>query len=374
MQATCCTALCLVSLAALALPAKGQSRQAIPPSESNFFIGTPAGWTQPKTPWGDPDIQGIWPLNNVGATPLQRCMSRQRYPGAAPDKIAACDPNKLFLTEEEFKTLQENASKMPDRYADAARNGEAGRALVTGIVDAMTPQRQTSLIFDPPDGKLPEMTPEGKRLATEMKSTWPLPGEILVFDSHHDFDLWDRCITRGMPVSMFPFRYNNGIQIVQSPGQVVIFLEMIHDARIVPLNDNTPVSPEIKQYMGISRGHWEGTTLVVETTNFKAGASETNTAVIASPPGNRFPTSDQMKITEKFTRINDQSLIYEIKTEDPVVLTHSWTARFPLKLEPDYKLLEYSCQEDNRVVGDWISMSRAERSGKSGADSVPTRR
>src|SRR5437868_9833773 len=208
MHATYCTALCFVSLGALASSIKAQSKQAIPPSEANFFIGTPAGWTQPETPWGDPDIQGIWPLNNVGATPLQRCMSRQRYPGAAPDKIAACDPNKLFLTEAEFKTLQENASRMPDRYADAARNGEAGRALVTGIVDAMTPQRQTSLISDPPDGKLPEMTPEGKRLAAEMKSTWPLPGETLVFDSHHDFDLWDRCITRGMPVSMFPFRYN----------------------------------------------------------------------------------------------------------------------------------------------------------------------
>ena len=374
MQAMYCTAICAVSLAAFASLAKGQAHQAIPPSEANFFIGTPAGWAHPKTPWGDPDLQGIWPLNNVGVTPLQRCLSRQRYPGAAPDKIAACDPHKLFLTEEEFKALKENAANMPDRYATAVKEGEAGRALVTGIVDAMTPQRQTSLIFDPPDGKLPEMTAEGKRLAAEMKSTWPLPGENLTFDSYHDFDLWDRCITRGMPVSMFPFRYNNGIQIVQSPGQVVIFLEMIHDARIVPLNDNTPVSPEIKQWMGISRGHWEGNTLVVETTNFKAGASATNTAVIASPPGNRFPTSDQMKITEKFTRINDQFLIYEIKTEDPVVLTHSWAARFPLKLEPDYKLLEYSCQEDNHVVPNWISASRAERAGKGGAKVAPPQR
>jgi hypothetical protein len=256
---------------------------------------------------------------------------------------------------------------MPDRYASAVKEGEAGRAWVTGIVDATTPQRQTSLIFDPPDGKLPEMTPEGKRLAAKMKSTWALPGEKLAFDSHLDFDLWDRCITRGLPVSMFPFRYNNGIQIVQSPGYVTIYLEMIHDARIVTLNDTTPISPTIKQWMGISRGHWEGNTLVVETTNFRAGASQTNTAVIASPPGNRFPTSEQMKLTEKFTRINDQFLIYEIKTDDPVVLTHSWTARFPLKLEPDYKLLEYTCHEDNRVVGDWISTSRAERSGKGGA-------
>ena len=148
---------------------------------------------------------------------------------------------------------------------------------------------------------------------------------------------------------------------------MVIFLEMIHDARIVPLND-APVPPAVKQWMGVSRGHWEGNTLVVETTNFRAGASMTNTAVIASPPGNRFPTSEQMKITEKFTRINDDFLIYEIKDEDSVVLTHSWTARFPLKRDPDYKLLEYGCQEDNHVVPNWISTSRAERAGKPGAN------
>ena len=375
MQATYCTAVCVVSLALLAPAASGQSSQAIPPSEANFFIGTPAGWAQPKTPWGDPDLQGIWPLNNVGFVPLQRCYARQRYPGADPEKIANCDPNKKFFTEEEFKVLQETASKQSDRFTAAAKGGEAGRAFLTGIVDDMTPQRQTSLIFDPPDGKLPEMTPEGKRLAAQMKSTWPLPGENPVWDSYHDFDLWDRCITRGMPVSMFPFRYNNGLQIVQSPGQVVILLEMIHDARVVSLDDNTPLAPAIKQWMGISRGHWEGNTLVVETTNFKAGASATNTAVIASPPGNRFPTSDQMKITEKFTRINDQYLIYEIKTEDPVVVTRSWTARFPLKVEPNYKLYEYSCQEDNRMVPDWISVSRAERAGgKPDASSTPPRR
>jgi hypothetical protein len=373
MHTTYLRAICLVSLAVLASLAQGQSRQAVPPSEANFFIGTPAGWVHPKTPWGDPDLQGIWPLNHVGLTPLQRCFTRQAFPGAAPDKVQGCDPHKEFFTEEEFQKLKDNAFRGPDRYAAAVKEGEVGRALVTGIVDPQTRSRQTSLIFDPPDGKLPEMTPEGKRLAAAMKSTWPLPGENLTFDSYHDFDTWDRCITRGMPVSMFPFRYNNGIQIVQAPGQVVIFLEMIHDARIVPLNDNTPVSPAVKQWMGISRGHWEGNTLVVETTNFKAGASATNTAVIASPPGNRFPTSDQMKITERFTRINDQYLIYQIKTEDPVVLTHSWTARFPLKLEPSYKLLEYSCQEDNRVVPDWISASRAERTGKAGA-AAPTRR
>lgn len=350
----------IVLLAALAPLASAQKSPAIPPSEANFFIGTPAGWVPPKTPWGDPDLQGIWPLNYVGSTPLQRCMARGR--GGAPPP--PCDPHKTFLTEEEFARVKANVARVPDRYEAAVKEGEAGRAFITGSMDPTTPQRQTSLIFDPPDGRLPEMTPEGKRLSAEMKSSWALPGEKLVFDSYKDFDLWDRCITRGMPISMFPFRYNNGVQIIQAPGQVVILMEMIHEARIVSLNDNTPVPPSVKQWMGVARGHWEGNTLVVVSTNFRAGASQTNTAVIASPPGNRFPTSDQMKITERFTRINDQFLIYEIKTEDPVVLTHSWTARFPLKLDPDYKLLEYTCHEDNRVIGDWISVSRAERAGK----------
>ena len=373
MHATRFTAICTFSLTVAASFAYGQTRRAaIPPSESNFFIGTPAGWVQPKTPWGDPDLQGIWPLNYVGSTPLQRCQPRPGRGGAAAP-AAPCDPHKEFLTEDEFKALQANAAKVPDRYGAAVEEGQAGRAFLAGVTDPTTPQRQTSLIFDPPDGRLPEMTPEGKRMAGEMKSTWPLPGEKLVFDSYHDFDLWDHCITRGLPVSMFPFRYNNGVQIIQSPGQVTILLEMIHDARVVPLNDNTPVPASIKQWMGISRGHWEGNTLVVETTNFRAGASETNTAVIASPPGNRFPTSDQMKITERFTRINDQYMIYEIKTEDPVVLTRPWTARFPLKLDPDYKLLEYSCQEDNQVVPDWISVSRAERAGGAAKVEAPRR-
>src|SRR6266581_415727 len=105
MHATYRTATCIVSLAVLTSLAKGQARQAIPPSEANFFIGTPAGWVHPKTPWGDPDLQGIWPLNNAGVTPLQRCFARQRFPGAAPDRVQACDPHKEFLTEAEFNTI-----------------------------------------------------------------------------------------------------------------------------------------------------------------------------------------------------------------------------------------------------------------------------
>jgi hypothetical protein len=159
---------------------------------------------------------------------------------------------------------------------------------------------------------------------------------------------------------MFPFRYNNGLQIIQTPGYVALRMEMIHESRIIPIN-GPPVSPAIKEWLGVSNGHWEGNTLVVETTNFKPGASATNTGVGGSPAGNRFPISDQMKMTERFTRLNNDVLIYTITVDDPVVLTHSWTARFPLKLDNSFQILEYACTEDNNMIPHWISTSRAER-------------
>ena len=327
------------------------------PTEANFFIATPPGWVQPKTAWGDPDLQGIWPISYVGTVMFERCAGGF---GPRPANAPPCDQNKAFLTEDEFKAVKERAEKQPDRYSNAVKEGEAGRAFLAGVMDNFTPQRQTSLIMDPSNGKLPEMTPEGKRLSSLMKSSWPLPGEKLAFDSYTDFDSWDRCITRGLPASMFPFRYNNGLQIVQAPGYVVLRMEMIHEARIVSLNA-PPVSPNIKEWLGVSRGHWDGNTLVVETTNFKPGASATNTGVMGSPPGNRFPTSDQMKMTERFTRLNNDFLIYSITVEDPVVLTRSWTARFPLKLDNSFQILEYACTEDNNMIPHWISTSRAER-------------
>jgi hypothetical protein len=327
------------------------------PTEANFFIATPPGWVQPKTPWGDPDLQGIWPISYVGTVMLQRCAGGF---GPRPANAPPCDQHKAFLTATEFDALQERAAKQPDRVKEDLKNGEAARIFRDGVMDNFTPQRQTSLIMDPPDGKLPEMTPEGKRLSALMKSSWALPGEKLAFDSYTDFDSWDRCITRGLPASMFPFRYNNGLQIVQSPGYVALRMEMIHESRIIPLNA-PPVSPAIKEWLGVSRGHWEGTTLVVETTNFRPGASATNTGVMGSPPGNRFPISDQMKMTERFTRLNNNFLIYTITVDDPAILTHSWTARFPLKLDNSFQILEYACTEDNTMIPHWISTSRAER-------------
>jgi len=334
------------------------------PSEATHFIETPKGWVHPKTGWGDPDIQGMWPISFVGSVPLERCTGGFGGRGRGGPPPPPCDPNKAFVTEQEYQERLKQAAGRVDQHAVAIAAGNFGRALQSGVTDPTFPQRQTSLIVDPPNGRLPEMTAEGKRLSALMKSSWALPGETQVWDSYRDFDSWDRCITRGMPSSMYPFRYNNGVRIMQVPGYVVLDMEMIHESRIVPVDGRPRLSPAIKQWMGESRGHWEGTTLVIETTNFKAGASATNIGVAGSPQGNRFPTSEQMKITERITRLNDGFLLYEIKTEDPLVLTRPWTGRFPLKLDPTYEWWEYGCHEGNRTIGDYINASRAERAAQ----------
>jgi hypothetical protein len=337
-----------------------------PPGEATHFIETPARWVHPKTGWGDPDLQGMWPISFVGSVSLERCAGGGRGRAGGPP----CDPNKAFLTEEEYEARLKEAGLQVDRHAQAIAEGNFGRALQSGVTDPTFPQRQTSLIVDPPNGRLPEMTPEGKRLSALMKSSWALPGEVQTWDAPEDFDTWDRCITRGMPSSMFPFRYNNGVQIMQTPGYVILNLEMIHEARIVPVDGRPGISPVIKQWMGESRGRWEGNTLVVTTTNFKAGASATNIGVAGSPAGNRFPTSEQMKITERFKRLNAEMLLYEITTEDPVVLTRPWTARFPLRLDSTYEWWVYACHEGNRAIPDYINTSRAERAAQ-GSGSGP---
>jgi hypothetical protein len=146
---------------------------------------------------------------------------------------------------------------------------------------------------------------------------------------------------------------------------------MIHEARIVRVDHRPPAPGNIKQRLGVSRGHWEGNTLVVETTNFQPGASATNIGTVGAPPGNRFPISEKMRLVERFTRLSNDFLLYEITTEDPTVLTRPWTARFPLKLDNSYRMLEYACIEGNGTLPDWINVSRAERAAEAKGAAKP---
>jgi hypothetical protein len=159
-----------------------------------------------------------------------------------------------------------------------------------------------------------------------------------------------------------PYRYNGGFRIWQSPGVVVFDLEMIHDARVIFTDGRPPLPSAHRQYMGDSRGRWEGNTLVVETTNYKGGlAPMINLAVVGSPAANRFPQSDEMKTTERITRLNDDLWLYEIKTEDPVILTRPFTVRYAMRNDPKYEWWEYACHEGNQIVPNYVTTSRYER-------------
>lgn len=372
----------------------------VAPSEANHFIETPKGWVHPRTPWGDPDLTGVWPISH--GLNLVRTCPRAGGPGgrggrggaggvppAAPPAAAApaappCDPNNppAFLSEEVYKQRVDNAlriRKEGDNATQLLAKGDFGGALQGGVTDPTFPERQTSMIMDPPNGALPELTEEGRRRSALMRSSWSLgPQEKQIWDHWTDFDSWDRCITRGMPTSMMPYRYNNGINIFQAPGMVVLSLEMIHEDRIIYTDGRPPLKSAHMHYMGEPRGRWEGNTLVVTTTNYKPGPSGTNLGVFGTPQGipggNRWPVSERMKTTERFTRLNNDQILYEMTVEDPVVMARPYTVRYPLKLDNTYEWWEYACHEGNRTIRDYINSSRAERGLPVGdTNTVPTR-
>jgi len=346
---------------ALATAAYAQINDSIrgAPSEANHFVETPKGWKNPTTPWGEPDIRAKLDMMQASGVPLERCASSYR-PGAPP-----CDPNKKWLTEEEYKQRVEQAAARGDRSTQLAKQGNFGGAILAGQLDPNIPQRQTNLIVDPPNGMLPPVTPGAKSLALKVGSDWALPGENINFQSAKDFDSWDRCVTRGLPSMMMPYRYNGGFRIDQGPGYVVFNIEMIHEARIIPTDGRKPLDSNVRQYLGASRGHWDGTTLVVETTNFRTDPPINqpliNLAVVGSPAGNRFPISDKLKTTERIIRLNDNTWLYEIKTEDPDILTAPFTVRYPMRNNPNYITPEYACHEDNQIVHNYVTTNRYER-------------
>ena len=288
----------------------------------------------PKTPWGEPDLQGTWPLNHLIAVGLQR---PARY------------KDKANLTDAEISQAQTALEQRNSRFEGAA---------IPAADTSKRVMKQTSLIVDPPNGLFPELTDLGKKMQAEMKSSYK-PGQT-VFDAIEDFASWDRCITRGMPVSMEPRNYNNGIKIVQSPGYVVIFLEMAHEARIISTNNAPALDPTIKEWMGESRGHWEGNTLVVTTTNFNGLTGQTSAGVPGSP-GPLQPETTNFKVTERFTRTAADAIDFSMKVEDPQVMKSSYTVAYPMYLDNTYDMYEYACHEGNTAVRNYIETSRFER-------------
>jgi hypothetical protein len=293
-----------------------------------------------KTSWGDPDFRGVWPIDSLGGLALQRTPAQGE---------------RVYLTEEELKAR--NAAMERSREA-ADKEDKAGKLGMGHWVEMTGAGQRTSLLIDPKDGRLPELTEYGKKMNAMGRSSWV---RNQTYDWVTDFDSWDRCITRGFPASMLPFRYNNGIQILQAPGYVIVSLEMIHDARIIPL-DNRPLPPkDVTSWMGFSRGHWEGNTLVVETSHITPGAAPLNMATIGAPFGNTIPMSPDAKVVERFTLTGPNTLAYEMTYSDPKVWKGPYTIRMDIPRNDKYGMYEYACHEGDEQVRNYIVASRAQR-------------
>ncbi len=300
-------------------------------------------YTPKKTPWGEPDLRGGWPIDSWGSVNLTRTPAQG---------------NRVYLTDAE--AAQREAQS--DRSKAAASNETKANKLGMGNwVESFAVGRRTSLLIDPPDGRLPALTPYGRAMERIGRSSW-VNGQT--YDWTTDFDNWDRCITRGFPASMLPFRYNNGVRIFQAPGIVVIDLEMIHDSRIIYTDPKkAPAVPPkgVTNYMGYSRGHWEGNTLVVETTNIRKGASPLNMATIGAPANNLVPMSDEAKVVERYTLAGPDTLVFEMTYSDPKVYTKPFTTRMDVPRNDKYEFFEYACHEGDVQVRNYINSSRALR-------------
>ena len=286
--------------------------------------------TAARTPWGDPDLQGVWSIATI--TPFER-------PRALADK--------QVLTAEEAEEIERTnlATNNQDRRDGAGTDADLARAYNDFWWDRGTKvvsTRQTSLVVDPPDGRVPALTAEGQKRATERAARG--------YDSWEDRSLWERCITRGLP--MIPGPYNNNYQILQTPGYVVILHEMIHDARIIPLDTQPHIGKNIRQWFGDSRGKWEGDTLAVDTTNFADKASYRG-------------STDGLHLIERFTRINAETVRYEFTIDDPTTFTKRWTTSIPMQ-HTDEQIYEYACHEGNYGMVNLLSGARAQEKAAEG--------
>src|SRR5579871_165186 len=314
---------------ALALP--------LAPALMGQRTGKPADpWTPPRTPWGDPDLQGIWP-GNMGV-PMQRSKALGE---------------RSELNDQEFaqRVSQAQRASAADSAEFAPKDERVGIGPPSYWTERGRPTRQASLIIDPPDGRLPPMTAAGKAIQAKTPAEWA--GKA---NTYEDVNLYYRCITRGAVGSIIPVVYNNGNQILQAPGYVVIRNEMIHEARIIPLDDRPHVGTNIHMYMGDSRGHWEGNTLVIETTNFTNKTSIGSNGVAYNGEGGR--NSEDLRLIERLTRVDENTLNYQATIDDPQTWTRPWTLRILLKRDDRYQFLEYACHEGNYALKDILSGAR----------------
>jgi hypothetical protein len=288
-------------------------------------------WSPSKTAFGHPDLQGVWV--NPTLTPFER-------PVAMKDKAV--------LTEAEAADVEKRAAeRRQDEAPPAAGDVGTYNQFWTDSGDKVVSTRRTSLVVDPPDGRVP-LKPEA-----EARRDYNRAHEG---DSYTFMSVWDRCITRGVPSGMFPAGYNNAYQIIQTKDYVTLQYEMIHETRVIPLDGRPHLPKTVRLWNGDSRGRWEGSTLVVDTTNFSDKGWIATQAAAGRIKG--IPQSERLHIVERFTPVDANTITYEVTIDDPDYYTRPWTVSIPLHRDRQYQIYEYACHEGNHAVAGILAGAR----------------
>ena len=324
-------------------PVSGQERAAPPPLVITAFGGKPVDYKAPRTPWGDPDLQGVWSSDDMENVGMAVGGGRGGRGGrGAPEAAAApAGPPPLYMDEKTYaarlEQVKRGATQRDTNAESSFRFDYARRAFP-----------QTRLIVDPPDGRLPAILPaaQGRLMPRGTYGQGPL-------NSWEDFSLYERCITRGIAGSVLRVIYGNGNRIVQGPGIVAFSYEMLPDTRIFYTDGRPHIGQKIRNYLGDARAHWEGEELVVETTNL------TNLTAVGVN-GNGIRHSEQMKITERFRRVADDVIQYQATFDDPGTYAAPFTVSFPLTPLDGGVLLPYECHPGNTAISMSLAAERAE--------------
>jgi hypothetical protein len=334
-----------IAIAAALVVAGGAQAQDPPPPEWTPTLVAPAGWKVPRLADGKPDLQGIW--TNKTVTPFER-----------PTDLA----DKPFFTREEAEQYVQRTlarSNRDNRTEDVNDVLSAYNAFWWDSGTSLLPNMRTSIVTEPANGRIPPLTPQrsaalaAQRDALRARCEQPgcavaNSGQLAPADEPQALDLMTRCISFGTVVPMLPSAYNNNYQIVQSPGMVAVNTEMVHQVRRIPTEPKPALPPHVRQWFGDPHGHWEGDTLVVETTNFEGEFF-----------GRMASADENLRVTERFTLTAPDLLLYQFTVDDPTAWTAPWSGEIPL-IRIDGLLYEYACHEGNRGMENILRAARKE--------------
>ena len=328
--------LAIVGVSTVLVAGQGPSNEVAPAPVLATKPQASKPYVPPRTAWGDPDLQGNFTNKYEQSTPFER---PQEFVGRRVDDVRGAELATI-LAKRQQQVAARPTGVGPDAFRDALDVTKGSRAW---------------LVVDPPDGRIPPLTPDAQRriasyeLALDLVNARPRSVSSFgdgPFDGPEDLSLFDRCITRGVPGSMLPFLHGNSYQIVQAPGLVAIRYEIMHETRVITLDGRPHVSTRLRLDMGDPRGHWEGDSLVVETTNFSDRSAY------------RGANAATLRLLERFTRTASDRIEWTVTVDDPRTWTRPWTFSMPLSMDDREAVLEFACHEGNYAVPNILSAAR----------------